>query len=125
MEENKVIWPGWEVVRKIGSGSFGSVYEIRRDVFGREERAALKVLSIPENREEIDELYSDGYDEESITTHYKEYLADIVREYSLMLEMKGHTNVVYCDDVKYVQHEDGIGWDVFIKMELLTPLMNK
>ena len=80
MENNKVIWPGWEVVRKIGSGSFGSVYEIRRDVFGREERAALKVLSIPENREEIDELYSDGYDEESITTHYKEYLADIVRE---------------------------------------------
>ena len=123
MEENKVSWPGWEVVRKIGSGSFGNVYEIRRDVFGREEKAALKVMSIPESRDEIDELYNDGYDVESITTHYKEHLADIVREYSLMLEMKGHTNVVYCDDVKYFQHEDGIGWDILIKMELLTPLL--
>ena len=122
MERIEKIWPGWEVVRKIGSGSFGSVYEIRRDVFGREEKAALKVLSIPESQEEIEELYNDGYDQESITTHYKEHLADIVREYSLMLEMKGHTNVVYCDDVKYVQHDDGIGWDIYIKMELLTPL---
>ena len=37
MDEKKVTWPGWEVVRKIGSGSFGGVYEIRRDVFGEVE----------------------------------------------------------------------------------------
>lgn len=123
MEQSNVIWPGWEVVRKIGSGSFGAVYEIRRDVFGREERAALKVLSIPESPEEVEELYAEGYDEASITTHYKEHLGEIVREYSLMLDMKGHTNVVYCDDLKYVPHDDGVGWDIFIKMELLTPLM--
>ena len=48
MEENKVIWPGWEVVRKIGSGSFGAVYEIRRDMFGDVEKAALKVIHIPQ-----------------------------------------------------------------------------
>ncbi len=123
MEQDKISWPGWEVVRKIGSGSFGAVYEIRRDVFGREERAALKVLSIPESQEEVEELYTEGYDEASITTHYKEHLGEIVREYSLMLDMKGHTNVVYCDDLKYLPHEDGIGWDIYIKMELLIPLM--
>lgn len=123
LDETQVTWPGWEVVRKIGSGSFGAVYEIRRDVFGREERAALKVLSIPESQEEVEELYAEGYDEASITTHYKEHLGEIVREYSLMLDMKGHTNVVYCDDLKYVPHDDGVGWNIYIKMELLTPLM--
>ena len=124
MENNKVIWPGWEVVRKIGSGSFGAVYEIRRDMFGDVEKAALKVIHIPQNRDEIQELRSLGYDDASITTHFKGYLEDIVREYSLMNKMKGHTNVVYCDDIRYEQAPDGIGWDIYIKMELLTPLMN-
>ena len=124
MEESKVIWPGWEVVRKIGSGSFGAVYEIRRDMFGDVEKAALKMIHIPQNRDEIQELRSLGYDDASITTHFKGYLEDIVREYSLMNKMKGHTNVVYCDDIRYEQASDGIGWDIYIKMELLTPLMN-
>ena len=53
---------------------------------------------------------------------FQGYLEDIIREYSLMVDMKGHSNVVYCDDFRYVQHEDGIGWDIYIKMEMLTPL---
>ena len=116
------LWPGWEVVRKIGTGSFGAVYEIQRDTFGNMETAALKVISIPQSRGDIEDLYNDGYDDESITARFHSYLQDIVREYAMMVEMKGHTNVVYCDDLRYVQHDDGIGWDVYIKMELLTPL---
>ena len=30
VETTSVTWPGWEVVRKLGEGSFGGVYEIRR-----------------------------------------------------------------------------------------------
>ncbi len=119
-----VSWPGWEIVRKIGNGSFGSVYEIQRDVFGDIERAALKVITIPQSRSDIDELLNEGYDEASVTERFRGYLQDIAREYSLMAKMKGHTNVVYCDDIRYVQHDDGIGWDIYIKMELLTPMMN-
>lgn len=118
-----ISWPGWEVVRKIGSGSFGAVYEIRRDVFGEVERAALKVISIPQSPSDIEELLNEGYDEASVTERFRSYLQDIAREYSLMAKMKGHTNVVYCDDIRYVQHDDGIGWTIYIKMELLTPMM--
>ena len=116
-------YPGWETVRLIGRGSFGAVYEIRRDVLGLTEKAALKHISIPQNQSDVEELYSSGYDETSITAHYESYLADIVREYQLMAEMKGHTNVVNCDDIRYVQKDTGIGWDIYIKMELLTPMM--
>ena len=116
-------WPGWKTVRLIGRGSFGAVYEIQRDVFGEIEKAALKVISIPENSADIDDLRVEGYDDESITSRFHGYLEDIVREYSMMAKMKGHPNVVYCDDVKYIQHDDGIGWDIYIKMELLTPIM--
>lgn len=120
---NAISWPGWEIVRKIGSGSFGSVYEIQRDVFGDIERAALKVITIPQSRSDIDELLNEGYDEASVTERFRGYLQDIAKEYSLMAKMKGHTNVVYCDDIRYVQHDDGIGWDIYIKMELLSPMM--
>ena len=123
MGSNNVTWPGWETVRLIGRGSFGAVYEIERDVLGEREKAALKVISIPQNESDISEMYSDGYDDESITSTFKEHLKSIVaEEYSLMRKLNGSSNVVNCDDVRYVQHDDGIGWDIFIRVELLTPL---
>ena len=115
-------WPGWETVRLIGRGSFGAVYEIERDILGEKEKAALKVITIPQSSSDIDELYGEGYDDESITSTFKEHLKNIIAEYSLMRKLNGCTNVVNCDDVRYVQHDDGIGWDIFIKMELLKPL---
>lgn len=124
MEETKIVWPGWETVRLLGHGSFGAVYEIRRTIRSRTERAALKVLSIPQYDSEIDELRSDGYDEESIQQYFIDSLNRIEGEYAMMADMKGHANVVYCDDFRKIPHENGYGWDVFIKMELLTPLKN-
>ena len=120
--DHNVSWPGWEVVRTIGHGSFGAVYEIQRNTFGHIESAALKVITIPDKASDIEDLYNDGYTVEDVTMRFQGYLEDIIREYSLMVDMKGHSNVVYCDDFRYVQHEDGIGWDIYIKMELLTPL---
>ena len=119
---DNICWPGWETVRLIGRGSFGSVYEIQRNVFGDVEKAALKVISIPQNDSDISALYDDGYDEESITNTFKSHLQSIIAEYSLMCKLNGCANIVNCEDVRYVQHDDGIGWDIFIKMELLTPL---
>lgn len=117
-----VQWPGWETVDTIGRGSFGTVYKIQRDVLGETEVAAMKMISIPQSTNDIDEMISEGADAESITSTFRSYLRSIVSEYSLMHKMKGCVNVVSCDDVRYVQHADGIGWDIFIKMELLTPL---
>ena len=122
MNNTTPTWPGWETVRLIGRGSFGAVYEIERDMLGEKEKAALKVITIPQNDSDISEMLSDGYDDESITSTFKEHLKSIVAEYSLMRKLNGSSYVVNCDDVRYVQHDDGIGWDIFIKMELLTPL---
>lgn len=120
--EKRALWPDWETVRLIGHGSYGAVYEIERDILGQKEKAALKMISIPQNESDIEEMYSDGYDEESITNTFQNHLKSIIGEYTLMRKMNGSANVVNCDDVRYVQHDDGFGWDVFIKMELLTPL---
>ena len=122
IDMQKATWPGWETVRLIGQGGFGAVHEIRRNLFGVTEKAALKVISIPQRASDIEEMYSDGYSKASITSTFQSHLESIVAEYSLMRQMNGSANIVNCDDVRYVQHDDGIGWDIFIKMELLTPL---
>ena len=122
MDNYLVKWPGWETVRLIGRGSFGAVYEIQRTIRGRTEHAALKVLSIPQHESEVDSLRADGYDDDSIAQYFSDSLDKIESEYAMMADMKGHSNVVYCDDIQTVQHDNGYGWDIYIKMELLTPL---
>lgn len=122
-KEERNQWPGWETVGIIGHGGFGKVYEIERTLFQTKEKAALKVISIPTNETEIQELYQEGYDEESITAVMNSQLENIVNEYSLMRTMGGSANIVNCDDVRFVQQDNGLGWDIFIKMELLCPLM--
>ena len=121
--ELKNVFPDWKIVREIGRGSFGVVYEIEKDNFGHKEKSALKVISIPQNNSEIDDLLCDGLNEESITSRYENYMQDVVREYSMMADMNGCANIVYGDEVKYIRHDNRIGWDIFIRMELLTPLI--
>ncbi len=122
MYEN-VNFPGWEVVRKIGEGSFGGVYEIHRTLpDGRVEKAALKKLTVPKDNIEIRELYSQSFSRETITAHYKEQVRELAKEYTLTQELNSCKNVVACHDVQCVQHADGIGWDIYIRMELLKPL---
>ena len=122
MYEN-IRFPGWEVVRKIGEGSFGGVYEIHRTLpDGRVEKAALKKLTVPKDDSEIRELYSQSFSKENITAHYKDQMQGLVNEYTLTQELNGCRNVVACHEVQCVQHADGIGWDIYIRMELLKPL---
>ena len=120
----QTLWPGWEPVRILGQGSFGVVYEIQRDVFGTVEKAALKVISIPQSDHDVEELRREGYDEDSITLRYQTMLEDMVREYTLMSELKGNSNIVDCDDLRYEPKPNGIGWNIYIKMELLTPMLD-
>ena len=120
---NLSLFPGWRTVQKIGTGSFGSVYEIERELFGATERAALKVISIPKNNSEIDELYSNGFDEAGVKEHFDSVLEGVVREYQIMSEMKGHTNIVYCDDIHY---GDFNNWSPYLSMEVgMTRWINK
>lgn len=123
MADNKIEWPGWATGERIGKGGFGSVYEIYRDEYGIQEKAALKVISIPQSGDEIDYLRSEGFDDESITTQFNGHVNDIIKEYKMMQGLKNCPNIVHCDDYMVVKYNDGLGWDIFLKMELLTPLM--
>ena len=80
----------------------------------------MKIISI--NADMLDDLYGSQYDEDTAKKLCEDSLRNIQREYNLMYELRGNPNVVRCDDMKVVGHNDGIGCDVYIMMELLTPL---
>lgn len=120
--DSTVKWPGWETTKLLGEGSFGRVYEIERQIYGHTEKAALKWIRIPRSQSELRELYADGYDANGIRQRYEALLKHVYDEYGLMIGLKDSPNIVRCDDVRIIRHEDVIGWDLLIKMELLTPL---
>ena len=123
-ESIRLPWPDWKIVRYLGGGAYGKVYEIERTISGMQEKekAALKIVSRPKDEDEIEEYEVSGYDKESIIESYKSEIQNYVQEYKLMRTLQGQTNIVSCDDFTVIWNQNGIGGKVFIRMELLTPL---
>ena len=115
-------WLDWKIVKYLGGGTYGRVYEIERTFSGIREKAALKIVSHPKDDSEIETYYDDGDDKASIAAYYEKEIRNYVQEYRLMKEQQEQSNIVTCDDIVVVPHENGVGGDIFIRMELLTPL---
>lgn len=96
------LWKGWNVIREIGNGGYGRVYLIEKNTQGLTMRAALKVISSDEHNE--------------LT------MQKLVDEYKLSCKLKS-AHIVSCDDFAVQVYQDG-GQEIYIKMELLTPLMH-
>lgn len=108
---------------KLGSGSFASVFRIARHD-ASVKPCALKIITIPKSEAEINAQRSEGMDDASIQKYYQNMVDDIKREYELMSELKGCDNIVSCEDFMSFRHEDGFGFDIVIRMELLEPLVS-
>ena len=50
------VWPEWQLVEKIGEGSFGKVYKAQRTERGRTFYSSIKIISIPGNKGELDSV---------------------------------------------------------------------
>lgn len=115
------IWPGWTLVRKLGQGSYGGVFEIQRTLpGGRVEHSALKKISIPRSQDEVDSLLAQSVSEKSISEYYQEELQKLVKEYTMMNRLSDCENIVAVQDLSY--QKNGLGWDIYFRMEMLHPL---
>lgn len=115
-------WPEWQIVRRLGKGAYGVVYEAVRSDYVGETRSAIKVISIPKDETEIETLHSKGLSDEGTRTYLQGIVNDFVSEIRVMESLKGVQNIVSVEDYKLVEKTDSIGWDICIRMELLTPL---
>ncbi len=114
-------WEDWQIIRRLGSGSYSVVYEAQR----KDDpaiRCAIKVIAIPQDDADWDEVGSDGVNAELSRSYYEEAVRECTHEIRLMEHFKGLQNIVSIEDFKVVPKEDGIGSYIFIRMELLTSL---
>lgn len=115
------VWQEWNVEKKIGRGSYGTVYKCYKEENGERQYAAIKVISVPGDDVELQSSGSlEHMTAEQSKAFYKEIVDGFMREISIMESLKGHPNIVRIDDSIIVEDEDRIGWHLFIRMELLT-----
>lgn len=114
------VWPEWEIVEKIGEGSFGKVYKARRTEKGRSFYSAIKILTIPANQSELEGVRSETLDEKSTRDYFENLVEECIQEISTMEHFRGNSHIVSVEDYKVVEYLDTIGWEIYIRMEYLT-----
>ena len=129
IKQYEPLWGSWYVDDSpLGEGSFGRVYKVHKEEFGRKYYAAVKIISLPQSKEDLNRARSEFNDDEpSVRSYFKGMVDDIVQEIDLMSIFRGNSNVVSLEDHEVVPKEgesgwDSIGWDILIRMELLTTL---
>lgn len=114
----------WNIRRLIGTGSYGKVFEIQRtdSLDGSVYTGALKIISIPGSDEQAADTLNSGMDAASASAYYLSCVKNLSNEIRMMAALKGHTNIVSYEDHQIYRQPNNIGWDILIRMELLTPI---
>ena len=118
------VWPEWELIEKIGEGSFGKVYKAKRTERGRSFYSAIKIISIPASKGELDSVRAEMNNEQSTREYFRNLVEDCIQEIYTMEHFCGNSHVVSFEDFKVVEYLDEIGWDISIRMEYLTSFMD-
>lgn len=116
------IWKEWKLDGLIGEGSFGKVYKAKREEYGETYYSAIKIISIPQNASEIQAAKAEGMDDNSLRTYFQGFVTDWVKEIKLMESLKATQNIVSIEDYKVIEQTNKVGWEIAIRMELLTSL---
>lgn len=113
----------WYITKELGSGAFGSVFEVERKDFSNM-KSAMKIISIPGSQTEVDNYKSENYDldEKSVTSYFYGFVEEFIKEFQIMSQLRGNGNIVSIEDYEVKEKTGGFGWDIFIRMELLTPM---
>ena len=116
-------WPEWEIIEKIGEGSFGKVYKAQTIRRGVPVFSAIKMISIPSNENELESVRAENQDDKSVREYFYGIVRDCIQEVHTMEKFRGNSNIVSVEDFKVVEYLDDIGWDIYIRMEYLTSFL--
>ena len=116
-------WADWQLMEPLSSGSSGIVYRACQKRFP-DVQSAIKVIGIPPDPEQTEELRKSGLSDEQIRSMYQRKTEQIIGGIRQMERFKGMTHLVSVEDfrVETEEEERGPGCRVWIRMELLKPL---
>lgn len=127
MVENTIIGQqvqGYHIVQKLGSGGYGTVYLGEKEDLGKKYQTAIKHISMPDAEGYESVLQDYGYDKAATQAHFEKMVEGITAEINTLLELSKKDNryiVAYYDhDIQ--KSTAPLRFDIFLRMEYLTPL---
>ena len=115
------LWGSWRIKRKIGEGSYGTVYEVEKSLYGDiTSKSAVKLISF-RNSELLYGIHmEETLSEDEIERIKRKEAEKNVREVLFMNTLQGKDNIVTIYDYDIIPGENAT--DILIRMELLTSL---
>lgn len=115
---------GYTITKKLGSGGYGTVYLGVKEDLGKQYQTAVKHISIPDAEGYESVLQDYGYDKDAAQVHFEKMVEGITSEINTLLELSKKDNRYI---VAYYDHDiqkslDPLHFDIFMRMEYLTPL---
>lgn len=129
--KNEFSWNGWNwnIEDTLGSGGYGSVYKAQKIIGNKTFYSAIKVITIPKNKDEIVEYLRSGLTMEELQVKIDDKKEKYLQEVQLLYDLRGNSNIVNVEqyDVQKTQYELTIrsekysltGYQIFIQMEYL------
>jgi len=115
------VWPEWETDGLLGSGPFGKVYLIRRNVDGRTVFAAAKEIRMPPSGEAVAEAEKRGISGETLRTYFSKFKNDLKWELTMYRTLRAQ-HLVSLDEFTVDDDPEGPGWIGYVRTGLFTPL---
>lgn len=116
------LWGNWYIEIPIGKGSFGSVYRISREEMGRKYISAVKFITVPSDEQRKEAETSLGDDEDTLNEYFGDIVRNIVGEIDMLYALSGNSNIISYQDHEVRKRQQGVGWDILIRMEYVTSL---
>ncbi len=118
------LWGVWNCEEVLGEGAFGRVYKAVRKEGNHVYYSAIKHVSVPASDQQLHDVRSSGYhkSEQDVSRYFDAIVQDVQKEIDFMYTLKGNANIVSYEDHMVIPKENGIGCDIFIRMELLRDI---
>lgn len=114
----------WEIEEKLGEGGSGKVFLIADRSDNQVSYAAMKAISIPPNDTEVISIKAEHQDEKELLHYYRSMVKDVENELEVLDKLKKSKHVTVSQEYEIREHKDSIGWDIYIRQERLTPLID-
>lgn len=116
------LWGRWYIELPLGKGNFGSVYKITREELGNKYSSAVKIITVPSEEQYKEARASLGDDEDTLNGYFEDIVNNIIDEINVLYSLSGYSNIIGYQDHEVVKKQGKPGWDILIRMEMVTPL---
>lgn len=117
------LWGQWRSVKLLSQGVGGKIYLMEKVEEDKRYYAAVRYIAIPDGPDKRKESDAQGTDDDAcLDDRYRQQLDSLLAEIEINSHFTGNRNIAAYKEYWVFPRKNGMGFDVFIRMELLHRL---